>query len=277
MRFAKVGIEPMPAARVEWPAWLVPAAGALLIAGLLAAAPARAADLSGRDIIARMQAVRAQGDDQVSVYRIALITRGGARVTRTVALYRKQCGDGARHLLVFLDPADMAGAGFLTWSYPDRMPDMWLYLPELGRVRQMNAAAQGESFMGTDLTYEDLGPGPVDARVHRLLGVQEVDRQRTYRVESVPLGPSAYGKVLTWVSRETFLPVRVHYYDRAGRLLKIGRFRDVKLVKGVPTPFTIDMENVQTGHRTEIALLEADYDRGLECERLTKRHLRRAP
>ena len=79
---------------------------------------------------------------------------------------------------------------------PDGSADMWMYLPELGRVRQLNAAARGESVMGTDLTFEDLSGSHLDVRTHRLLGEEELDGHATYKVESVPLEPSVYARVV---------------------------------------------------------------------------------
>jgi hypothetical protein len=244
---------------------------------MTSAGPVRAG-LSGTDIIERMQQQRIQGDDAVSVMDVALVDAGGARTTRTVATYRKRCGEEWRNLTVVRRPADVAGAGVLSWSRPDRRPDMWLYLPELGRVRQLNAFAQGESFMGSDLTYEDLTGQAFHDRTHELVGEEEVDAEPTYRVESRRTSNvDGYARIVTWVSRRTFMPVRIEYYDREARLLKIGAFAEVREVKGIPTPARITMANVQNGHRTEITMQEVDFDRALECDLFTRRRLGRAP
>ena len=252
----------------------------IIIVAIVALLPAAVygADLSGRDVIMRMFMARAQGsDDAISVFRLDLASRDGGQVTRTVATYRKQCGEQWKNLVVFRAPADVAGAALLTSSHPDRADDMWVYLPELGRVRQVNASTRGETFMGTDFSYEDLGAITVDARQHRLAAEGTIEGEEVYKVQSTPTGTDAYGKVLTWVSRRTFLPVEIDYYDQVGALLKSGHFRDVREVKGIPTPFAIEIENVETGHRTLLTLLEADYHRGLDCELFNTRHLTRAP
>jgi hypothetical protein len=252
----------------------------LLVALVLLGLPsvAAAADLSGRDVIARMLMTRAQGsEDAMSVLRLELISGSGGQVTRTVATYRKQCGDESRNLAVFREPADVAGSAVLSTSHPERGDDVWLYLPELGRVRQVNPNARSETFLGTDFTYEDLGMVEIDAREHRLTSSGTLDGEPVYRVQSTPRGVDTYGKVITWVSRETFLPVRIDYFDRVGVLLRSGRFSDVRMVKGIPTPFDIEIENVQTGHRTHLTLLAADYYGGLDCDLFTERHLTRGP
>jgi hypothetical protein len=243
----------------------------------VAGAPASgswAAELSGRDVIARMQLVRALGgDDATKVVRLTTVTPSGGTVERVFTSYHRWCDDASRNLIRFREPAEVAGSGVLTWARPDGSADMWLYMPELGRIRQMNAASRGESFMGTDLTYEDLSGSHLDVRTHRLFGEEEMDGHATYKVESVPLASEVYARVLTWVDREAFLPVRIKYWDRDGRHLKTARFDDVRVVKGIPTIFRVEMVNVQNGHRTELALLDADYRGGVACDRLTQRYL----
>jgi hypothetical protein len=251
------------------------AVGAALLAGAAALAPpARAAELSGRDVIARMQLARALGgDDARKVVRLTTVTSSGAVIERVFTIYQRWCDDASRHLIRFRAPADVADAALLTWARPDGSADMWLYAPELGRVRQLNAAARGESFMGTDLTFEDLSGYHLDVRTHRLFGEEELDGHATYKVESVPLETQVYARVLSWIDRATFLPVRVKFWDPAGRHLKTARFDDVRVVQDVPTIFRVEMTNVQSGHRTELALLDASYGDGVACERLTRRYL----
>jgi hypothetical protein len=252
-----------------------------LVAGLLivlASGVSAQPELSGADIMRQMQLRRVQGDDAVSVLDVALVAPDGARTTRTVATYRKRCGEEWRNLTVVREPADVAGAGVLSWMHPDRRPDMWLYLPELGRIRQLNALAQRERFLGSDLTYEDLTGQSFHDRAHELVGEEDVDAEPTYRVESRATSDTdAYTRIVTWVSRRTFLPVRVEYYDHDERLLKLGTFGGVREVKGIPTPATITMANVQSGHRTEIAVQEVDFGRTLECDLFTRRRLARVP
>jgi hypothetical protein len=244
---------------------------------LLSVSPAGgAAEPTGRDVIRRMHAALQRGDGASKRYQLRLIDAGGTVTAREVAAYRKRCGESTRDLLVLRAPPDLAGSAVLSWTFAERLPNVWLYLPELGRVRQVNPFAQGDSFMGSDLTYADLGPIPLDARTHRLAGEGWLDGEPVYEIVSTPNGPEPYSRVVTWVSALTFLPLQVEYFDPAGRLLRRGRARDVQLVQGVPTPFALEMDDVQQQHRTELALLDVDYDLPLDCGLFTKRRLHRA-
>jgi hypothetical protein len=246
------------------------------MAAVLGLAPRPAAAITGAEVMLRALQARNQGDDAVSTYRVDLETPGVGTVTRMVSTYRKTCDGSARQLLVLRAPASVAGTAFLSWVHADRPPDMWMFLPELGRPRQVNAATRGESFLGSDFTYEDLGAPAIDERDHAILDEPEIDGEAAYRVESRPRVREPYGRILTWVSKATFLPLRVEYFDRDDRLLKVGRFRDVEAVNGIPTPFTLEMRNVVTGHRTAVRLLEAGFDRPFDCALLSGRGLPRA-
>ena len=195
-------------------------AGAAVL--LFLAPPAFATEPTGRDVIRRMHAALQRGDGATKLYELRLIDAGGAVTSRQVTAYRKRCGVSTRDLVVLHAPPDVAGSAVLSWTFPDRPPNVWLYLPDLGRVRQMNPFAQGDSFMGSDLTYADLGPIPLDARAHRLVGKRVLQGQSVYEVASTPNGPEPYSRIITWVSALTFLPVRVEYFDGEGRLLRTG-------------------------------------------------------
>jgi hypothetical protein len=246
-----------------------------LIIAISTALPAEA--LTGAEVMTRALHARTLGDNAMSRLRVEVRAKDSATVMRTVDTYRKDCDGSSRQMVVIREPADVAGSAFLSWIHPDRYPDMWLYLPELGRPRQLNPATRGESFMGSDFTYEDLGAPAHDERTHEIVDRPFVFGEPTYEVESIPSAHDVYSRIVTWVSRRTFLPVRVQYYDRDdGDLLKVGRFTDVRVIKGIPTAFALDMENVRTGHRTTVTLLEADFDRPFDCAFFTERGLPRA-
>ncbi|MCC6766855.1 MAG: outer membrane lipoprotein-sorting protein [Deltaproteobacteria bacterium] len=243
---------------------------------LAAWGPAPAGAISGDEVMRRSLEARNLGDEAYRAYRVELTARDGSTVTRTVSTYRKNCDGASKQLVVFREPSDIAGAAFLSWIHPHRMPDMWLYLPELGRPRQVNAATRGESFLGSDFTYEDLGAPTQDERTHLLVDEPVVESEPTYRIESRPRAIDHYARILTWVRQTSFLPVRVEYFDARDALEKVGRYFDVRVVNGIPTLAALEMANVRTGHRTAVTLLDAEYDRPVDCAIFSERWLSRA-
>lgn len=123
----------------------------------------------------------------------------------------------------FESPPDVKGTGFLSWSYvdEDKDDDQWLYLPALRKVRRIAASNKGDSFMGSDFTYDDMGERKVEEDNHTLLKSENLKDTDCYVVESVPKKKGyIYSKKITWVYKANLIPIKVDYYDRKGRFLK---------------------------------------------------------
>ena len=60
-------------------------------------------------------------------------------------------------LIRFTYPNDIRNTAFLVWEHPGADDERFLYLPALGRVRRIAGQEKDESFVGSDLSYEDIG------------------------------------------------------------------------------------------------------------------------
>lgn len=249
---------------------------ALVTALALGKSEGAAEDLSARDIIGKMKDAQEAGQDSTRTLEMDLVDKRGAVSHRKLVVYRKKYGDEYKALAYFVEPAEVRGSGLLMWNHKAGEDDRWLYLSELDRVRRIRSSARGESFMGSDLSYEDLGAVDVDKRTHLLKGQETVDGERYYQVESTAKdGDDVYGKVVTCVSARTFLPVKAEFYDHDGILFKVGRFRDVDTIDGITLARRIEVENLKTEHRTALAFTEVKYNTGLADDLFTERHLKR--
>ena len=117
----------------------------------------------------------------------------------------------------------MKGTGFLAFTHKGRPAEQWLYLPALKRVRQITPAARTESFVGTDLSYQDLDiiqemSDLVGGRTPRssLRGEETVDGVATYVIELRPQREDiGYQKIVLWLGRDDLVPRRLEFYDEA--------------------------------------------------------------
>src|SRR4051812_5342424 len=66
-------------------------------------------------------------------------------------------GQGDKSLIRFLSPNDIKGTALLVWEHPNADDERFLYLPAIGRVRRIAGEEKQQSFVGSDLTYEDIG------------------------------------------------------------------------------------------------------------------------
>lgn len=243
--------------------------------------------LPAGDEIARRVNARDDGQSVSRVMVMELTDQRGRIRTRSTRSYRRYFGEEKRAILFFLEPNSVRDTAFLSYDYSeaDRDDDQWLYLPALRKSRRIAAADRGQSFVGTDFSYEDMKKetklGIPDYR-WKTLGEEEVEQRPCWLLEGVPVdeataGQLGYGRVLLRVDRVWNLPVFVEYWDLANRLLKTVRLTEVREVQGVWTPHRVEARNLQTGHSTAITFEQVDYSVELDEGLFTERALRRGP
>ncbi len=99
----------------------------------------------------REQITYETADMQMIIYD----SRGRTR-NRQLQSYSLNRDETSKTLLIFEEPANVRGTGFLTLSEgADEVQK--LYLSALGRIKIISASEKNDRFMGSDFTYEDLG------------------------------------------------------------------------------------------------------------------------
>ena len=205
----------------------------------------QAADSSAMDI--RLTLIEASGDSRER--RIQTLTMTEQGLTNTIT--------------VFLSPASVRNTRFLTRQRADGTDDQWIYLPAIGRVRRISATEGGGSFMGSDFTYSDMASTTFDTdeATHTLLRTEPIQGRQAYVIESVPIGASDYGKTVIWVDTETYLPLKVEFYDRtASSIIKELITDSIDYTEGRWITRSITMTTRATGHSTRIEILQAKFN-----------------
>lgn len=225
----------------------------------------------------KSQDVLERAKDTQSEMVMTLIDKQGNRRERALINYCKNYGNGiTKSLTIFSAPADVKGTSFLAFGDKHKNEDQqWLYLPAMGRVRQISSSSKGDSFMGTEFTYYDMGTHAVDESTHTLLKEEIVDGQACFVIESRPKKPENYSKVVTWIRKDNFLTARADFFDSKGQYLKQGLFARIETIKGISTPTHITMKNAQNGRATILELKNIQYDTGLKDELFTQRAMQR--
>ncbi len=196
------------------------------------------------------------------------------RYTREVSM--RSWGLGDDYSLIYVTaPARDEGTAFLK-----RGNEIWNYQPNIERTVKMPPSMMSQSWMGSDFTNDDLvnASSLTDDYTHQLLREEEADGHLCYVIEMVPKpdNPIVYEKVLQWISKEHYLPVRSENYDERGDLVNTIHFREITQLGGRMYP-TI-MEVVPEGRsrqRTTITTHKADFgidisERFFSIENLTQ-------
>lgn len=253
------------------PVQSLPASAAIL--ALLLVAPAAAAPGTLEEIEACMDANRPQ-DSSVQVVSIRKHDRIGAVTGMRAKIYWKRSEEGrSRVLMRFSDPPDLRDAALLMLQEADR-DDMWMYLPELQRVRRVTGRMMSGSMFGTDFSYEEFqrlqGLGE-ESVVTRRLDDAELDGRLAWVLETVPREgvpaqerPS-HERVVAWIDRELCVPLQVEFFRRAepdeeprkrmvvdpGRVERSGD-RNV--------PRHLEIHDLRDGTRTELEVESIELD-----------------
>ncbi|MFC1543350.1 outer membrane lipoprotein-sorting protein [Candidatus Neomarinimicrobiota bacterium] len=225
--------------------------------------------------VASMMDARKQPDDMVSDMTMILTSRTGSSRTLTVHSVRK--GDD-KQIIWFLSPADDRGVAFLKIEHEDQEDEMRMWLPSFNRMRRISSSAKGESFMGSDLSYEDMTMRVLDDYTYELTGEENLDGEQVWLLQSTPKPElrSSYSRIASWVRQSDLMPIREEYYDRGSNLLKV-RTMDVREEKGYFIPVRMFVQNVQKEHSTELVFENLQLDTGVEDDLFQERNLRRLP
>src|SRR5262249_48797895 len=138
---------------------------------------------------------------------------------------KRAAEDASVRLMRFHTPPDFAQAGILTVEHADRDADQWVYLPAYYSSRRVSPSNRGDTWMGTDFTYEDITDAKIDQYAYRIVGHERLGGVECTVIEAVPrerklAEESAYSKSVFWVDVEEAMALRVDYYNRAGRQFK---------------------------------------------------------
>ncbi|OIN96274.1 hypothetical protein AUJ66_06925 [Candidatus Desantisbacteria bacterium CG1_02_38_46] len=204
--------------------------------------------------------------NQVARLSMTLTDKRGIVQQREIELFQKE---GGKRLIKFLKPADVKGVGFL--SLPG--DEMWLYMPALGKIRRIASHVKNQSFMGTDFSYEDMG-GENFSKEYTTKDFKEEGENYTLEISS-DKKDATYRKVKLVVSRETFIPAKIEFFDKAGRLLKIMANSLIEKIEGKWVAREIKMTNVQDGHVTVLKMLKISFDQNLSDDIFTQRNLQK--
>jgi outer membrane lipoprotein-sorting protein len=234
------------------------------------------AGMSAYDIVKKSEDLLDQAKDSKVEMTMTLVNKKGDKRERSLIAFAKKEGEKkSKSILFFKSPADVKGTSFLVWTDENKEDKQWLYLPALQRVRQVSTSGKGESFMGTELTFFDMGSQDINAYNFTLLKDESVNNELCYMIKAVPKKVEFYNEITIWIRKNNFIPIKAVFYDTKGQYLKQGLFMNVKSIQGINTPTHIEIYNEQNGRKTIIDLNNIVYNSGLKNDMFTERFMTR--
>ena len=250
---------------------------ALLALGFSMTASAEALT-DANDIIARADlAAYYAGADGRSEVRMIISDAQGRQQRRQFTVLRRDIDDAGdqQFLVVFSQPSDVRNTAFLVDKHIDRDDDRWLYLPGLDLVKRISAGDKRTSFVGAHYFYEDVSGRRPSDDAHVLIETTD----EFYVLEHTPLDTQSveFTSYVTWIDKETFLPMKIDYTNAAGNLYRRVEVLGVEEFDGNPTVTTSRVSDLLTGGKTDMQFRYIKYDVGLSESVFTERSLRNPP
>jgi len=239
-----------------------------IVVGALAADNAFA---SPHDADAIAQNVAAREEGAATRRRIAMtLTDRRGRSEERLAVVHRQNTDAARQTrITFLEPKRSRDFSFLSHDPLDSgaQGNRWMYSPFERKVRRIPASDRGDSFMGTDFSYEDVQSQlkfALDDWDFGYVGKRTVDGHEHYEITGRPQTQRiarelGYGGFTATIDATTWMPLRIEFVDIRERPLKRIEVREIERIDGVWTPRDIVATNHRTGHSTRFRFQNVEY------------------
>ena len=191
--------------------------------------------------------------------------------TRTSEMVSISKDNGDKMLLFFKSPKRDKGVGFLKIEDDDN-DKFALFIPKLKKIRRISSDNQSDSFMNSDLSYEDMLSRDLGDFYYTII----TEDEQFYILESIPKDKnSEYSKHESWVSKDELLIKKEKSYDKEGNLLKNKLFKHEN-IKGYDIVSEIDVTNVQKNHQTILKIKNSGIDVGIEDDIFQEKNLKRS-
>ncbi len=242
---------------------------------------ATAENLTGYDIAKRADEVP-EGETSSKTATMTLISKKGAVRVREIFMKSKDYGDVKKSVIVFELPKDVSGTSYLVFDYDEKTDgtkpdsDNWLYLPALKKEQRITGSNKGDSFMGSDFTYDDIGDRGLSKDTYKLLGEENVNGNDCYIVEALAKDKTEKNpRRVLWIIKENYMLQKAEYYDRQNMLQRELECSGIEKIGGYWTVKTMSMKNVQSGTSTLLEMKGIEYDVPMDDNQFTVAAIRR--
>jgi len=197
--------------------------------------------------------------------QMTLRLRSGGREVQTqrIEVVTKMEDGQLRALARFIAPPDLRDTALLVLEQDGRPDDYFLYLPALDRVRRVSGAQRSDSFMGTDLTYEDLERRRIDEFEDLRSEPSDVSGEPVVLVSARPRHAAGYARVEFAIAASDAAILETRYVAKGSEHpFKVIRFprEDLHEEGGYSVPRRISVENLRRGTQTEVTVDVLELD-----------------
>ena len=204
---------------------------------------------------------------------MTLEDKNGNTMKSVIRSYTKD--SGKKQIVWFLDPPDNRGISLYKIESKKGNDVMKMWLPAFKKIRKISSSKKSESFMGSDLTFEDLYNRELDDFSY---SIELTKDSSEYIMTSTPNEniKSNYSKHVSWIDGESLLIKREESYNKSGSLFKTKEFKYIN-IDGFDLVKEISVVDIKKNHRTYLEFEEMTLNSGIEDSDFHEKNLRRVP
>lgn len=178
-------------------------------------------------------------------------------------------------LILITSPAKEKGTVFLK-----REKEIWNWVPSIERTIKLPPSMMMQSWMGTDLTNDDLvkESSIVTDYTHELEKDTTIDGRNCWKLvlTAKPDAPVVWGSIISYVDKDTYVQMRSEFYDEDGYLINIFTAHDIKEMGGRQIATRLEMVPVEKeGHKTVILQNNLKFNTGVTEDFFTTNQMKR--
>ncbi len=238
----------------------------LLIAAMLWSGSAHAEDAAS--ILKNMDEAMNRAEDQVIEWKVVNQEPGKKdpkimQFTSTVS--------GPKALTSFSAPADLKGTRVLVLT----RTQMYIYLPQYGKVRRIASHMTKAGFMGTTFSNDDMSTSRF-GDVYSGKVLSEADGKAEMEFTPLPDVEAPYSRALVTVDTKMYHPLKIQYFNEKDVHIKTETRSDYTCQDNVCLASVMRMEDLtRDGAWTELQRLDWKLNTGVDEDAFTTRSLQR--
>lgn len=225
---------------------------------------------------------RADGERVKRELVMQLTDRNGNMRERKAEVLRLRQNEVKKTRIRFSAPRRVKHTGFLSYDFlaEDQQDEQWIFLPAIKKTRRIPISGRGESFMGSDFSYEEIKSNFKFALndYHFVLTGQTEDH---YLLQATPVNQQVaeelgIGKLDAQIDKQTWLPMQVRFYDTRMQALKNMTIDKVEQKDGIYVVMQVTMQHQQNQHKsvfsyTDVSFLDALPEREFGVSKLAQK------